>query len=162
MANRQRLQVKTVGVIGAGVSGVASAIHLRKAGLQVTVFERNLHIGGVWCVARALLLISFRDDTNFQSGSLTSAHPKTPRIPLRNLQWGIHPSTKDRRLRARVVRSGKTARVAVLSTIHVRGGKLLQWSSRRLDLATRVCGIMFPLMRWRCSARRGRMGQKSS
>ena len=57
MADRQRLQVKTVGVIGAGVSGVASAIHLRKAGLQVTVFERNSHVGGVWYVARALPLI---------------------------------------------------------------------------------------------------------
>lgn len=44
----QRLDVKTVGVIGAGVSGVASAIHLRKAGLDVTVFERNPHVGGVW------------------------------------------------------------------------------------------------------------------
>lgn len=44
----QRLNVKTVGVIGAGVSGVATAIHLRKAGLDVKVFERNAHIGGVW------------------------------------------------------------------------------------------------------------------
>lgn len=44
----QRLNVKTVGVIGAGVSGVASAVHLRKAGLDVTVFERNPHVGGVW------------------------------------------------------------------------------------------------------------------
>ena len=57
MANRQRLQVKTVGVIGAGVSGVASAIHLRKAGLQVTIFERNSHVGGVWYVVRILFLI---------------------------------------------------------------------------------------------------------
>jgi cation diffusion facilitator CzcD-associated flavoprotein CzcO len=46
----QRLDVKTVGVIGAGVSGVATAIHLRKAGLDVKVFERNPHIGGVWYV----------------------------------------------------------------------------------------------------------------
>jgi cation diffusion facilitator CzcD-associated flavoprotein CzcO len=44
----QRLNVKTVGVIGAGVSGVATAIHLRKAGLEVKVFERNPYIGGVW------------------------------------------------------------------------------------------------------------------
>lgn len=43
-----RLDVKTVGVIGAGVSGVATAVHLRKAGLDVKVFERNPHIGGVW------------------------------------------------------------------------------------------------------------------
>jgi len=44
----QRLVVKTVGVIGAGVSGIVSAIHLRKAGLDVTVFERSEHVGGVW------------------------------------------------------------------------------------------------------------------
>jgi len=102
MADRQRLQVKTVGVIGAGVSGVASAIHLRKAGLEVTVFERNSHVGGVWCVTRSLDLISFLG-TNFRSGSLTSARPKTPRILLPNLPSEIRPSTNDRRLWARVV-----------------------------------------------------------
>ena len=46
--DEKRLNVKTVGVIGAGVSGIASAIHLRKAGLDVTVFERSQHVGGVW------------------------------------------------------------------------------------------------------------------
>lgn len=46
--DQQRLNVKTAAIIGAGVSGVASAVHLRKAGLEVTVFERNPHIGGVW------------------------------------------------------------------------------------------------------------------
>ncbi len=46
--SEQYLNVKTVAVVGAGVSGVASAVHLRKAGLDVTVFERNAHIGGVW------------------------------------------------------------------------------------------------------------------
>jgi phytoene dehydrogenase-like protein len=56
----QRLNVKTVGVIGAGVSGVATAIHLRKAGLDVKVFERNPHIGGVWYVKK-----SFTECTNF-------------------------------------------------------------------------------------------------
>ena len=46
----QRLEIKTVGIIGAGVSGVATAIHLKKAGLDVKVFERNAHIGGIWYV----------------------------------------------------------------------------------------------------------------
>ncbi|KAM0713546.1 hypothetical protein Q7P37_010508 [Cladosporium fusiforme] len=46
--SEHRLDVRTVAVIGAGVSGVASAVHLRKAGLDVTVFERNPHVGGVW------------------------------------------------------------------------------------------------------------------
>jgi NADPH-dependent glutamate synthase beta subunit-like oxidoreductase len=42
------MDVKTVAVIGAGVSGVSSAIHLRNAGLEVTVYERDDVAGGVW------------------------------------------------------------------------------------------------------------------
>lgn len=41
-------QIKTVAVIGAGVSGVAVAVHLKAAGLDVTVFERTNRAGGVW------------------------------------------------------------------------------------------------------------------
>ncbi|KAK6008143.1 hypothetical protein QM012_000046 [Aureobasidium pullulans] len=42
------MDVRTVAVIGAGVSGVSSAIHLRNAGLDVTVYERGEVAGGVW------------------------------------------------------------------------------------------------------------------
>lgn len=44
------LNVRTVAVIGAGISGVASALHLKAAGLDVTVFERASRAGGVWYV----------------------------------------------------------------------------------------------------------------
>ncbi|KAI1767706.1 MFS general substrate transporter [Hypoxylon sp. FL1150] len=37
-----------VAVIGAGISGVASAAHLLRAGFNVTVFERTGVVGGVW------------------------------------------------------------------------------------------------------------------
>jgi cation diffusion facilitator CzcD-associated flavoprotein CzcO len=37
-----------VAVIGAGVSGVATAAHLRAAGINVVVFERAGVAGGVW------------------------------------------------------------------------------------------------------------------
>ncbi|TVY47036.1 Flavin-containing monooxygenase [Lachnellula occidentalis] len=40
--------IKCVAVIGAGVSGVAAAAHLKSAGLEVTVFERTGKSGGVW------------------------------------------------------------------------------------------------------------------
>ena len=43
-----RMNIQDVAVIGAGVSGVASAIHLKKAGLKVTVYERSNTAGGVW------------------------------------------------------------------------------------------------------------------
>ncbi|SPO07543.1 related to monooxygenase [Cephalotrichum gorgonifer] len=40
--------IRSVAVIGAGISGVATAAHLLLAGLDVTVFERSGNIGGVW------------------------------------------------------------------------------------------------------------------
>lgn len=40
--------IKSVAVIGAGISGVVSAVHLLRAGFNVTVFERTGVIGGVW------------------------------------------------------------------------------------------------------------------
>ncbi|MCJ1346973.1 hypothetical protein MMC31_005193, partial [Peltigera leucophlebia] len=41
-------RVHTVAVIGAGVSGLSSALHLRAAGLEVTVYERSSAPGGIW------------------------------------------------------------------------------------------------------------------
>ncbi|KJX94729.1 FAD/NAD(P)-binding domain-containing protein [Zymoseptoria brevis] len=35
-------------VIGAGVSGIATAVHLHRAGLDVIVYERNAKAGGIW------------------------------------------------------------------------------------------------------------------
>lgn len=41
-------QVKTVGIIGAGVAGLATAKTLMAQGLRCTLFERNDKLGGVW------------------------------------------------------------------------------------------------------------------
>ncbi len=43
-------RVRRVAVIGAGVSGVTTAVHLQAEGLNVTVFERAPVAGGVWSV----------------------------------------------------------------------------------------------------------------
>ena len=40
--------IKKVAVIGAGVSGVSAAAHLKRNGLEVAVFERGSKAGGVW------------------------------------------------------------------------------------------------------------------
>ncbi|KAH7563354.1 hypothetical protein BM1_00401 [Bipolaris maydis] len=42
------LSSKRVAVIGAGISGVAAAAHLKKEGIDVTVFERSSAAGGIW------------------------------------------------------------------------------------------------------------------
>ncbi|KAK0701919.1 hypothetical protein B0T26DRAFT_757890 [Lasiosphaeria miniovina] len=40
--------IRTVAVVGAGISGISAAAHLMRAGLSVTVFERSAASGGVW------------------------------------------------------------------------------------------------------------------
>jgi flavin-dependent dehydrogenase len=39
---------KRVAVIGAGVSGLTSARHLKATGLDVVVYERSCVSGGIW------------------------------------------------------------------------------------------------------------------
>jgi len=39
---------QTVGIIGAGVSGLVTAKTMREHGFAVVVFERGLELGGVW------------------------------------------------------------------------------------------------------------------
>lgn len=40
--------IRTVGVIGAGLSGIVATAHLLRAGIDVTVFERSDSPGGTW------------------------------------------------------------------------------------------------------------------
>lgn len=42
------LSNKSVAVIGAGISGVVTAAHLKNEGLDITVFERSSAAGGIW------------------------------------------------------------------------------------------------------------------
>jgi cation diffusion facilitator CzcD-associated flavoprotein CzcO len=46
---------KRVAVIGAGVSGLTSARHLKAAGLDVVVYERSSASGGIWFEEPAIL-----------------------------------------------------------------------------------------------------------
>lgn len=41
-------QIKTVGIVGAGVSGLSTARVLLAHGIRCTLFERNATLGGVW------------------------------------------------------------------------------------------------------------------
>jgi phytoene dehydrogenase-like protein len=41
---------KHVAVVGAGISGITAAAHLKKEGLEVTVFERSSAAGGIWYI----------------------------------------------------------------------------------------------------------------
>ncbi len=45
-------EIRTVGVIGAGIAGLATAKVLKQFGFQVTVFEKESDVGGVWSASR--------------------------------------------------------------------------------------------------------------
>ncbi|KAI1758836.1 FAD dependent oxidoreductase [Hypoxylon sp. FL1150] len=47
-SSAQSGKIKTVAVIGAGLSGIVSTAHLLHAGIDVTVFERANNAGGAW------------------------------------------------------------------------------------------------------------------
>jgi 4-hydroxyacetophenone monooxygenase len=44
----EQRQAFTVGIIGAGLSGLNCAVHLKRAGIPFTVFEKNPEVGGTW------------------------------------------------------------------------------------------------------------------
>ena len=44
--------VHTIGIIGAGFAGLATAKTLRELGFEVTVFDRDSEVGGVWSASR--------------------------------------------------------------------------------------------------------------
>ena len=80
--------VKRVGVIGAGVSGVAAAAYLRTAGLEVIVFERSSVAGGVW-YAHQSFVARYYDDSNYMFRVFDPRLPPEPPYP------SIKPSLAD-------------------------------------------------------------------
>ena len=43
---------KKVGIIGAGIAGLCTAKTFKRFGYQVTVFEKEADVGGVWSASR--------------------------------------------------------------------------------------------------------------
>ncbi len=52
---RKRVKKKTVGIIGAGPSGLVSAKYSLEAGLEPTVFEKTSDIAGIWSMNTGLV-----------------------------------------------------------------------------------------------------------
>ncbi|KAH7398108.1 hypothetical protein BKA64DRAFT_57784 [Cadophora sp. MPI-SDFR-AT-0126] len=76
MASQDISKIKSVAIIGAGISGISAAAHLLLAGLDVTVFERSGVLGGVWHYdARRPLTPPF---PNVAPPDATSQYKQTP------------------------------------------------------------------------------------
>ncbi|KAI0143711.1 hypothetical protein GGR57DRAFT_495121 [Xylariaceae sp. FL1272] len=53
-SSKREVSTNNVAIIGAGISGITSAAHLKREGLNATVFERTQKIGGAWVYERQL------------------------------------------------------------------------------------------------------------
>jgi cation diffusion facilitator CzcD-associated flavoprotein CzcO len=85
---QQRLgNIRSVAVIGAGISGILATKYLLEAGLDVTVFERHEKPGGVWSVEiminSQVLLIDQLTNGKFE-GCTTRERPLSLHTQLRS------------------------------------------------------------------------------
>lgn len=84
-------RIQTVAVIGAGVSGVSSALHLGVAGLEVTVYEQSSSPGGVWYVGPKALRLFLKAKTKgpyaIASGCMTSGLRRSQSIHVPIHLW---------------------------------------------------------------------------
>lgn len=62
--HKSSLKMKTIGIIGAGISGLAAAKAFCERGYSVTIFEKSPAIGGVWDKSRFYLNVSTQTTKN--------------------------------------------------------------------------------------------------
>lgn len=101
-----------VAIVGAGVSGIVTARHLDAARFDVTVFEREDDVGGVWSAAHAYPGIATQDEaSSYAYSDFPMARRPEERVPggevRAYLERYAHEHGVDRciRLRTRVVRA---------------------------------------------------------
>ena len=74
-------------IIGSGPNGLAAAITLAQAGVGVTVYERNQHLGGA-CSTAEITLPGFHHDLGSSAFPMGAASPFFQSLPL--AQYGFH------------------------------------------------------------------------
>ena len=75
------MALRTANIIGSGPNGLAAAITLARAGVEVTVFERNERIGGA-CSTAEVTLPGFRHDLGSSCYPMGIASPFFRSLPL--------------------------------------------------------------------------------
>lgn len=99
-----------IAIIGAGVSGIASAIVLKQAGHQVTLFDGANEIGGVWPLTYPKTQLQNIDSqycfSNFPWPNKPDLHPTAAQV-LEYLQQAVAHFQLDIRLKHKVISSIK-------------------------------------------------------
>src|SRR4051812_715143 len=74
-------QIKTIGIIGAGISGLVTAKTCLEYGYQVRVFERDAELGGVWASSKRYAGVSTqntKDTYYFSDFPMPKHYPEWP------------------------------------------------------------------------------------
>ena len=91
-------QLKSIGIVGAGASGLACAKHMLEEGWDVTLYEIGSHVGGMWVynndnerssAYRTLHINTARDLTSF------SDYPFDPSVQPFPSHWDMAKYLKD-------------------------------------------------------------------
>jgi phytoene dehydrogenase-like protein len=82
------MPLRTANIIGSGPNGLAAAITLAQAGVAVTVYERNLRLGGA-CSTAEVTLPGFHHDLGSSAYPMGIASPFFRSLPLERhgLRW---------------------------------------------------------------------------
>ena len=131
---------KRVGIIGAGIAGLCTAKTFKRFGYQVTVFEKEADVGGVWSASRrypGLTTQNPRDTYEYSDFPMPSDYPEWPSMRIRTgrkagqserqilnklQQAGIDRDSASESLKAHRAESGDAERLAAL--IHIRKKRL--------------------------------------
>jgi phytoene desaturase len=65
------MEIKTVGIIGGGLSGLSAAVYLARKGLHVKLFEANGKLGGC-CSTTNLQGYTFNNGATYLAGGRTA------------------------------------------------------------------------------------------
>lgn len=75
------MQTKQIGIIGAGLSGLATAKAFKERGYNVTIFEKAAEVGGVWERSRSYINLATQTTKNeyaFSDYPMPEAFPEWP------------------------------------------------------------------------------------
>ena len=86
--HRKTMRLRSANIIGSGPNGLAAAVTLAQRGIAVTVYERNVLIGGA-CSTAEVTLPGFRHDLGSSAYPLGIASPffRTLRLEQFGLRW---------------------------------------------------------------------------
>ncbi|KAF2851906.1 dimethylaniline monooxygenase [Plenodomus tracheiphilus IPT5] len=132
---------RRVAVIGAGISGVVTAAHLKKENLDVTVYERSNAAGGIWWVLNTPCYVGLKNNVGTRLLQTTlNEFPKGTEdfvthdvlkdyIQHTAIRTGVHNNTNYNTEVKRVVKNASSWTIEAVTLENDKSGKTSRTSS---------------------------------